>query len=351
MPRLIGLFTLMLATLASADAQQNLTSTVPTARDNENVWTYSVTRRPPSKDSLTVQLAIPESALVVALTPITEATLQQERLGTGNLIRLTFTLTPAPAQAPATPASEYQTFTFEVIASQNLTAPGMVDWTIEANPNITGIAPGPTVLYDPSILRAFLAAGGSWLRDDVVDFKIEDGDMLVENNSQMRPSAVAGVLLKIFDFQTVFGWRLEEKKTIDFLLSLEFANATSKTLDGFVFGLGFGVNQYLEVYGGVSVRTGQEISDGFRKAAQQLAREIRGLRDTDENKRIRSDFARFSKLAKDTSNDNDFDGFPTISPITNEQFFPGTPLINSTNSAWVVGVALPIDIFNLIRRQ
>ena len=342
MPRLIALFTLMLTAVVSANAQ-NLQS-VSSVRDNENVWTYSVTRQG-SAAPLTVRLAIPASARVEGLTSPREATLRLERLGTGNLIRITFEpiSTPPDASPP-----EKETFTFEVIASQNVTTTGAVDWTIEASPNnITGTASGPAVLYDPSTLRPVFAAGGSWRRDDVVDFTIADGVMLIENDSSMRPSAVAGVLVKLVDFQTLFGWRMAEKKTLDFLVSLEFAHDTSKTLDGFVFGLGLGVNRYLEFYGGVSVRTGQEVRFGFRKAAKQLAREIHGLPDTKENRRIKSDFERFRMF----NTDERFDGFSTISPITQEPIFPGSPLVSSTNSAWVFGVALPVDIFNLIRGQ
>ena len=217
MPRLIALFTLMLTTVASANVQ-NLQFKGSTVRNNENVWTYSVTHSHPGT-SLTVRLAIPESAYVVA---ITKATLLQERLGTGNLMRLTF----EPVDQKVVTGK--QTFKFEVIAPRNVTTTGAVGWTIEASPNnITGTALGPTALYDPSILRPVFAAAGSLRRDDIVDFKITDGVMLIENDSRMRPSAVAGVLLKLFDFQTFFGrGRMAEKKTLDFLVSLEFANDT-----------------------------------------------------------------------------------------------------------------------------
>ena len=344
----IALAIFIVAAIESASSQ-HLDSKDRTNRNEDYVWTYSVTRTI-STEPLILRLAIPISARVRQLEPISGIKFRKERLGTGNLIQLKFTpLSKKCEQSQAQRTNIFQTFTFEVFSLRSVTKPGEIEWTIEASPdNITGVVRGPTVLYDASILRPVLAAGGSVRFDDVVDFKIENGVMLIQNDSSLRPSVIAGVLLKLFDFQELFGWRMTEKKTVDFILSLEFANATSKSLDGFIFGVGLGVNRYLEFFGGVSIRTGQEISHGFRQSAQQMVNEIQNNSDEKITETVKSNFERFNNLA---SSDESFDGFPTINPLTNGPVFPGSPLVASTNKAFVFGVALPVDIFNLIRGQ
>ena len=337
----IALAALLLGIIECAHSQ-NLHFDHRKERDDDYVWTYSVTR-PQSTDPLTVRLAIPNSVRVRQLSPISEVVLRKERLGTGNLIQLKFI--PTPKQQPR----QLQAFTFEIYSLRSVTKTGDITWTIEASPNnFTGTVSGPAVLYDATVLRPVFAVAGSVRIDDVVDFKIEDDVMLIQNDSSLRPSLMAGVLLKLFDFQTLRGLRFEEKKTFDFILSLEFANATSRYLDGFMFGVGLGVNRYLELYGGVSIRIGQEISPGFRQSAILLVSDIQEITDTEDTKGIKSNYERFHNLA---GNDQAFDGFPTINPLTNTPIFPGSPLIDSTNKAIVFGVALPVDILNLIRGQ
>ena len=114
----------------------------------------------------------------------------------------------------------------------------------------------------------------------------------------------------------------------------------SRILNSLVFGFGLEWSKYLEFYVGLSVSMGQKVSDGFEDAAKQLVREIEKLPDTEENKGVKSDFKRFRRL----KDNEDFDGFPTISPISKERIFPGDPLINRTNKAVVFGVAVPFEI-------
>ena len=326
MTRSIVLFTMVIVTINSANAQKLKLIEGPDEIGNNvsNVWTYSVTGNPDT--TLVVRLELPRCAYV-RLVSNARDTLRQERLGTGNLIRLEFPDTNS-------------TFTFEVIASKSETKNGEIDWTIEAKPeNIKGTICGPIALYDTSILRFVIATGLSWRSDDIIDFKMQNGVILIENDSKWRPSLALGALLRI-------------AKPVDLLLSFEFASATSKVLDGFVGGLGVELNKYLEIYVGGSVRIGQEVSFGFNNAAQVLAREIQELPDTtDENIRIKQDFLRFNKNNKDFESDKYYDGFSTISPITKEPIFPGEPLNKSTNWALMIGFALPIDIFNLIRNK
>lgn len=343
MVRLIAISTLMIATVASA----NPLKLQYEENDDENFkkWTYLVTRSD-QQEPLIVRLEIPECTYVSLKSP-NSATLQQERLD-GNWLELTFTDTQSENQ------SGEQKFIFEVIDLRSITMDGKIKWTTK-NPNDKGRIYGPTVLYDPSLIRFIFTVGISHKWDDFVNFKTDNNVLLVENDSRLRPSAFIGFLLELFDFQKVFfdKFRMKEKKTVDLLVSLEFAKGTSNILDGFVGGVGFGVNRYLEIFGGVSVRTGQEISFGFKQATKRLSEEIEALPGTtDENRRIKLDFARFKNEDDEYFKaDEYYDGLSTISPITNKPIFPGSPLTNSTNKAWVFGIAIPLDLLNIIRNK
>ena len=323
MTRLIVPFTLMIATVASANTY-NLQFTDFTVDNGQNVWTYSVTY-PKSDKSLVVRLEIPETAYV---TPVSQHSLRQKRSIAGTL-RLEF----------ARLETQNQTITFEVVAPENMTKNGKIAWTIESGTeNPEGTVAGPVILNDSSNIRFVIAAGGSYICGNNIDFKMQNSVLLIKNDNRLRPSLVFGTLVRLG----------ERWKPFDFLLSLEFANGTSRILNGFVFGLGLEWNKNLEFYVGMSVSMQPKISDGFKDAAEQLVAEIKKLPDTEENKRIKLDFVRFEKLETDKKTDKktdkDFDGFPTISPISKEQIFPGDPLINRTNYAFVFGVAVPFEI-------
>lgn len=359
MTRSIVLFTLMIATVASAN-DQNLEFMDFKVRNNENVWTYSVTCLRPV-DSLVVQLEIPRAAYVKQVsrateyslkkrgvtstkkdsleekkrvTPKMEYSLQQERLKDGNL------------QIKFDPLdSSNQTFTFEVIAPKNMTKNGVIDWAIETDA-ANGTVPGPTVLLDdPSFFRPAITVGSNWRCDDYIDFKIENNVMLIENDSRMRPLFGIGGLLKIGNIQ---------KKPLDLLISIELGKDSTKVIDSFVLGLGLRMNRHLNLYAGVLVHGGQAVSPGFKDVAEQLVTDIKDMKieapsamEKDSThidyKAIQKGF-RFENLEKL----EDYDGFPIIDPRNEKPIFPGPPLINSTNWAFVFGVALSFDVVKRI---
>ena len=209
MTKSIILFILMIATVASADTQdQKLQFKDFKELKYQNVWTYLVTR-PESDTSLVVRLELPRCTFV-RLESQTEVILQQELLSTGdpNLIQLKFTY-PDGVNAKQT--------SFEVIALKSETKNGEINWIIEANPNnIEGKAFGPVALDDSSTIRFVIAAGSSVRLCDETDFKMENGALLIENDNRIRPSLVFGTLLRFS----------KRKKPLDVLLSLEFANGT-----------------------------------------------------------------------------------------------------------------------------
>ena len=182
MTRSIVLFTLMIATITSANAQKLEFIKGPEIRNDEKVWTYSVIR-PQSKKPLTVQLTLSDFAHVRGVISAMEATLQQKRLETENLVQLTFTPTDTSTFENQT---EDQTFTFEVIASKSVIKNGEINWTIEATPNINGTVPGPSILYDSSVDSTFSDSLGA-LRSDSDDTRIvqkEQDEIKVPNERQ-----------------------------------------------------------------------------------------------------------------------------------------------------------------------
>ena len=339
MPRLVALLILVAASAPSAYSQELNCKGSAVEAEYSN-WECTVTGLE-SNPGVTLRIEIPKS-VQVAPAPSAQFTLRREILGTGNLRQIKL----LPPQNKNVFSNDSAKFT--LTADKREVSGGVIDWTIErSGNNIEGRTPGPVVVYDPSIIRPVLAVSSTWRLDDEIDFKVENNILLIENDSSLRPSAVAGVLVNILEFQGIGPKKFRERKTLDFLLSFEFSTASSDSIDGFVFGLGLGLNRYLEIVGGVSVRTGQEISPGFMRAAQQLAQDVENLPDLDDNAELKSRFKRFENVTQEQH----LDGFSTISPITKESIFPGSPLISSTNTAFVLGVALPVDIFNLIRGQ
>ncbi len=337
--RLVALLIMMAASAPSAYSQ-DLHCKGSSVDADYRKWECTVTGLE-SRADVTLRIEIPKSVLV-APAPSAQFTLRREILGTGNLRQIKFL--PPPDEN----VFKDNSAKFTLTAAKREVSAGIIDWTIEGKEiNTRGRTPGPAVVYDPSIIRPVFAVNNTWRRDDEIDFKVENNILLIENDSSLRPSAVAGILVNILEFQGIGPKKLNERKTLDFLLSLEFSTASSESIDGFVFGLGLGLNRYLEIVGGVSVRTGLEISPGFMRAARQLAQDVANLPDLEEYAELKSKFKRFENV----NTEQNLDGFPTISPINNKSIFPGNPLINSTNTALILGVALPVDIFNLIRGQ
>ena len=349
MTRFIILFALIITTVASINAQ-NLEFTDFKVQDDQNVWTYFVIRPKKSVNSLVVHLKIPRSAYVKQVPRTTEYSLekrivtpkkknlledkkrvtqkmeyslQQERLKNGNL------------QIKFDPLdSSNQTFTFEVIAPKNMTKNGEINWTINLSSNNKGTIPGPVASKDP-IIRPVLAMGGRWRNDDFVDFKMENNAVLIKHKQEnkFQPSLSAGFLINCFD------WDNRWLQSLDLLLSLEFGADGSKIIDGFVCSFTFRAFRLPELFVGVSMRTEQELRSGFMIVAKKLEMDIKS-----KDKDNKWNFDRFNGLL----NLEDYDGFPTINPRDGQPIFYGTPLIDHTNYTFVCGIALPIDLGNLI---
>ena len=122
MTRSISLFTMIIAVVASANAQDIQFKDFK-VRNDQNVWTYSMTCPKSVDSSVVIQLEIPRTAYVKQVSQTTESSkeektsakpkmeysLQQKR--ENDSLKLTFLLSD----------SKSQTITFEVIAPKNWT--------------------------------------------------------------------------------------------------------------------------------------------------------------------------------------------------------------------------------------
>ncbi len=220
-----------------------------------------------------------------------------------------------------------------------------IEWSVEVADTVVkkNLIVGPSTKIDPSLFRAMVGGGAGVLIDDQIDWITKDNHLLVENDSRTRASVLAGGLFYVKPFVekiTLSSLKTKSKlineliKTVDFillkpirfltddiLLSFEFSEGTSQTLDGFVFGLSKRISRYLNFVIGYSLRNGNELSPGFRRSANQI-------------------------IQANKENDNTLDGLPLEDPNSEngDNFFPGDPIISSFNSAIHVGFVIPIDL-------
>ena len=228
MTKSIILFTLMIATVASAHAQ-DLQFTDFTVRNDQNVWTYSVIF-PKSAKSLVVRLEIPRAAYVKQVSQKTGSSNQKKRVKPKMEYSLrqkrekeTLNLKFQP------PDSKNQTITFEVIAPKRVTKNGEIAWAIETNSKKNnGTAPGPIGLDDPNI-RTVITAAGRWGDSYFSTINTGSKTILLKNDGHFQTSLSAGLALNFLNWNN--------KCALDLLLSLEFGADSTKVIDGVICGL------------------------------------------------------------------------------------------------------------------
>ena len=242
-------------------------------------------------------------------------------------------------------------FKLKVDGLKDLVRNDNVRWIAKVDGKDAGLntTNGPVSVYTASTVRPVFGGGFSFRHDDIADFKTVDPEkdtaLFIENDSRMRAAAIVGVLFKLKETDGFLGLgESREKKPLDLLVSLEFAQGTQRTLDGFLFGFGFGINKYVELAVGYSLRRGSELSPGFRRAAAHLVTELQ---------QDPVHMARFSRYELNSSgdslkNDEQFDGFPLVDPRDNTRIFSGgNPVVNSFNSTFHVGIVIPVDFKGL----
>ncbi len=225
---------------------------------------------------------------------------------------------------------------------------GFVEWAGEYDMTSSdkGVAAGPELAFDPSRFRIVLAAGTDFGLDDFVDFTEQDAPvpdpamMMMPMTTTMRP-----FLLTVNDSRTrasalVGGaFRLGKMagKPWEAVASLQFTDNTDRTLDGFFFGASYGVQKYLSIGGGYSLRLGKELSRGFQRDAARFVI-AEGMEE------------RFPVLPDKSGlvNDKAYDGLPLTNSM-GQRWFPGSPIIESFNHSLFIGLFFPIDIAKAIK--
>ena len=207
------------------------------------------------------------------------------------------------------------------------------------SPSGNGEINGPELATDTSRFRLVLAAGTEVRFNDIVDFKEQEvssreGEMmsnpylLTVNDSRSRATGLVGGAFRLCR---------TAGKPWEAIASLQFTTNTATVVDGFFFGLSYGVQKYLSIGGGYSLRLGKELSHGFQREA---ARFVQSADELTDRFPVRHDMQGLMKI-------KDYDGL-RLTNDKGERWFPGNPIVDSFNHGLFIGVFLPIDIGKLI---
>ena len=218
---------------------------------------------------------------------------------------------------------------------------GLVEWIGEYNmaPSGTDVTDGPEPAFDPSRFRFILAAGIGIRANDIVDFKEQEAPsredpMMMEpflftvNDSRVRATALVGGAFRLGK---------TADKPWEAIASFQFTNNTTRHLDGFFFGLSWGVQKYLSVGGGYSLRLGKELSSGFQRSAAHFV----------TTEKLEKRFP-VSPDMNGLMDDKDYDGLPLTNSM-GARWFPGNPIVDSFNHSVFIGLFFPIDISKIIK--
>ena len=206
------------------------------------------------------------------------------------------------------------------------------------SPSSNGKINGPELAFDTSRFRLVLAAGSEVRLNDFVDFKEQEvpngeGSMMSEpylltvNDGQWRATGLVGGAFRL---------NRTTDRPLETIVSLQFTTNTTRVVDGFFFGVSYGLQKYLSIGGGYSMRLGKELSHGFRREAARYV-EAMGLVDRFP---VRRDMQGLMNI-------KDYDGL-RLTNDAGERWFPGNPIVDSFQHGLFIGVFLPVDIGKLI---
>lgn len=172
-----------------------------------------------------------------------------------------------------------------------------------------------------------LIFGGSFSYplDDWADFKtpaIGDSTLFLQNDSQLRPALITGVLLKLSS-----PWP-------DILLSLKLSQDNSNLLNRFMLGFGIRITKQADLIFAFSRRLGKEASPGFQREAIHLVGELK------EDKKYAKQYSQYS-ICNDELTPEELDGFPLYDPRSNRPLYGGAnPIVDSYNSTLHLGIVV-----------
>jgi len=181
-------------------------------------------------------------------------------------------------------------------------------------------------VYSGGTVELLVGGGPSIGRDDYVDFQVKNNEvLLIRNDSRLRASAIAGLNFRIRDLCSTSVAIKPLRETADcaghvptgIFASFQFTQNTANTLDGFMFGATWRIQDHLHFFAGVSLQKGKELSRGFVQKAEEV----------------------FKRKFDDV---RDFDGVSLKNPATGQLYFPESPIVDSFNTGFHLGFVMPV---------
>ena len=172
---------------------------------------------------------------------------------------------------------------------------------------------------------------GSIRFDDIEDFKNPaEGDnyLRIDMDSRIRPEVVSG---------TMFG--LGEKTHWNVVVSAKFEfGKSTKSLDGFLLGLGYRIDRNVALAVSYDLRRGRELRPSFRREAASLVGAAKRCSKCSVLDRKYKNFV-LNASCDDLKDGKQFDGFPLRHPKTKKILGSNSnPFVDSYNSALHLGI-------------
>ena len=172
--------------------------------------------------------------------------------------------------------------------------------------------PEPTPQTEPpdKKWRSVVGVGPLFLRDDSIDYEVDDGGRLwIVNDSQRRPAVTGGLLFPTHG-------------PLEVMLAVDFVSGPLRVVDTILLGITYRLGKNISFGVGYGLRLGKELNASFVKAADaQIAR---------DDPTALLDRGRYDGFLLD----------PTETPTFNE-----SPIIDSYNHSFFVGFFVPLLFF------
>jgi hypothetical protein len=183
---------------------------------------------------------------------------------------------------------------------------------------------------DHAFVQAVIGGGFAHLKDDPEEFTVKNNRLVLTNDSEYRPTALAGVLIRL---GTLWG------KQASIHTAFQFTQGGQSFLDGVSFGLAYEVNRLAHLSGGLLVRKGKELSPGFlRTAADSIRSAAAG-----------TPYFPFKDYDPESKEQSALDGLPLFTDADNKvPLYGGDVIVDSYNWSLYFGVTVPVRLTEII---
>ena len=174
---------------------------------------------------------------------------------------------------------------------------------------------------DNELIQPLFGVGIVRRGDDHIDFMELEKDgvshLLIENDSRVRLTGLVGI---------AFYPKQRKRQFLGGFAAIDFVDGIPGAIDGLVVGANVKIMKRVGVAFGLGLHNQKELSHGFRRQAERK-------------------FPRRG-LGGDTRN---YDGIPL--EIDGNRYFPGSPIVSSTNQSLFVGLTFSIDPQKFIHQE